>query len=44
MGFKAGDFPNSEAYYEQAISLPLYAGLSESDQDYVIEKLKEYLQ
>ena len=44
MGFKAGDFPNAEAYYGTAISLPLYAGLTESEQDYVISKLKEYLQ
>lgn len=44
MDFKAGDFPNAEAYYGAAISLPLYADLTESDQDYVISKLKEYLQ
>ena len=44
MGFKAGDFPNAEAYYGAAISLPLYVGLTEADQDYVISKLKEYLQ
>lgn len=44
MGFKAGDFPNSETYYDRAISLPLYAGLTESDQNYVIAKLKELLQ
>ena len=44
MGFKPGDFPNAEAYYERAISLPLYAGLTEADQDYVIAKLRELLQ
>lgn len=44
MGFKAGDFPNAEAYYDHAVSLPLYAGLSEADQVFVIEKLKELLQ
>lgn len=44
LGFKLGDFPNSEAYYERAISLPLYAGLAEVDQDYVIAKLREFLQ
>lgn len=44
MGFKAGDFPTAESYYDCAISLPLYAGLSESDQDYVIARLKEFLQ
>lgn len=44
MGFKSGDFPNAEAYYERTISLPLYVGLTEADQDYVIAKLKEFLQ
>jgi UDP-4-amino-4,6-dideoxy-N-acetyl-beta-L-altrosamine transaminase len=43
MGFKTGDFPIAEAYYERAISLPLYANLTESDQGYVIAKLKEFL-
>ena len=44
MGFKQGDFPNTEIYYERAISLPLYAGLIEADQDHVIVKLREILQ
>lgn len=43
MGFKAGDLPEAESYYARAISLPLYAGLSETDQDYVIQKLKEFV-
>lgn len=43
MGFKAGDFPTAESYYYSAISLPLYADLTESDQDYVIARLKEFL-
>lgn len=42
-GFKWGDFPESEKYYQEAISLPLYFGLSENDQDRVIEVLKEVL-
>ena len=43
MGFKQGSFPVAEAYYAQAISLPLYFNLSEIDQDYVINKLKEII-
>ncbi len=39
LGFAPGDFPASEAYYKAAISLPLYAGLSERDQDFVVAKL-----
>lgn len=38
-GFAKGDFPNSEDYYARAISIPLYAGLSDADQDTVIEAL-----
>ena len=36
MGFKYGDFPSSEKYYEEAISLPLHPGLSPEDQDKVV--------
>ena len=36
MGFKAGDFPNAEAYYKRAISLPLHAGITDSQQEYII--------
>lgn len=43
LGFEAGRFPHAETYYERAISLPLYAGLSEADQDFVIAKLRELL-
>jgi UDP-4-amino-4,6-dideoxy-N-acetyl-beta-L-altrosamine transaminase len=43
LGFKPGDFPEAEHYYSQAISLPLYPNLSESDQDLVIEALKKAL-
>ncbi len=43
MGFRAGDLPVAEAYYDRAISLPLYASLSESDQDFVIQKIKEFV-
>lgn len=42
-GFKDGDFPEAEAYYREAITLPLYAGLSEADQDRVITTLREIL-
>ena len=42
-GFAPGDFPNAEAYYDRAISIPLYAGLSEADQDAVVAALTEIL-
>ncbi|MBC7949302.1 MAG: DegT/DnrJ/EryC1/StrS family aminotransferase, partial [Chitinophagaceae bacterium] len=43
LGFKQGNFPKSEEYYKEAISIPMYFGLTEGEQDYVIEKLKEVL-
>lgn len=42
-GFNPGDFPIAEAYYARAISIPLYAGLSESDQDQVVAALRAAL-
>lgn len=42
-GFKRGDFPNAENYYDHAISIPLYAGLSEADQDRVLAAIKAAL-
>lgn len=44
LGFKAGDFPCVEAYYDEALSLPLFPGLGESDQDYIISSLTKILQ
>jgi dTDP-4-amino-4,6-dideoxygalactose transaminase len=35
--------PNARAYYEQALTLPLYFELSDSEQTYVIDVLKELL-
>ena len=43
LGFQRGDFPQVEQYYREAISLPLYYGLTESDQDRVIQTLQEVL-
>lgn len=40
MGFKLGDFPHAEQYYQRAISLPLYYDLSEALQDQVVDALK----
>lgn len=43
MGFKAGDFPVAEHYYAEAISLPMYQGLEEAQQDEVIASLAKVL-
>ena len=41
-GYKEGDFPNSEKYYKHCISLPMYPTLTEEEQEYVINKVKEF--
>lgn len=43
LGFNPGDFPEAEKYYENTISLPMFPGLSEKDQDYVIDTLRDIL-
>jgi dTDP-4-amino-4,6-dideoxygalactose transaminase len=35
-GFRDSDFPNAMAYYGEAISLPMYATLSDAQQDVVV--------
>jgi UDP-4-amino-4,6-dideoxy-N-acetyl-beta-L-altrosamine transaminase len=39
MGFKQGDFPEAERYYSEAISLPMYQGLTDPQQDEVVRAL-----
>ena len=43
MGFKPVDFPESQSYYAQAISLPMYQTLTEEQQDQVVAVLKSVL-
>ena len=40
-GFKSGDFPQAEAYYAQAISLPMYPTLTDRQQQEVVDALKK---
>lgn len=39
-GFNSSDFPEAENYYNQAISIPIYPDLSESDQLHVVETIR----
>ena len=43
LGFKKGDFPNSESYANRAITLPLYPKLKIKEIDYIIKMLKEMI-
>ena len=38
LGWKKGDFPVAEAYYDECISLPMFPTLTDDEQDYVINK------
>jgi UDP-4-amino-4,6-dideoxy-N-acetyl-beta-L-altrosamine transaminase len=42
LGFKKGDFPISESYYEECLSLPMYPGLTSEEQEFVIERVLEW--
>jgi dTDP-4-amino-4,6-dideoxygalactose transaminase len=39
LGFKLGDFPVAERYYERALSLPLFPAMTEDQQSTVVEAL-----
>jgi len=41
MGFRAGYCPEAEQHYAEVISLPMYPGLSEAQQDQVVVALRE---
>ena len=41
IGFKKGCYPNSEAYYDDTISIPLFSQMSVIQQDMVVKNLKK---
>jgi UDP-4-amino-4,6-dideoxy-N-acetyl-beta-L-altrosamine transaminase len=43
MGFDPASFPQAQAYYREAISLPLYSALTEQQQDVVVAALRRVL-
>lgn len=43
MGFRAGDYPQAERYYAEAISLPMFQTLSICQQDKVVDALRKAL-
>jgi UDP-4-amino-4,6-dideoxy-N-acetyl-beta-L-altrosamine transaminase len=40
LGFRPGNFPEAEAYYAETLSIPLYATLTEAEQDQVAAAIK----
>lgn len=41
-GFKKGDFPNAEVYYDNCLSIPMYHSLTDEDQKFVIETILNF--
>lgn len=41
IGYDRKEFPQAESYYSEAISIPMFATLSESDQQFVVEVIKK---
>ncbi len=42
LGFKEGDFPISERYAREELSLPIYAGMPDEEVDYVISVVNNF--
>ena len=43
-GYEKVSCPHAQEYYNRAISLPLYPGLTQEEQDYVIEQVKKVME
>ena len=43
LGYKKGDYPITEAYANEVVSLPIYNGMTKEEVDYVIDALNAYL-
>lgn len=41
MGFKEGDYPEAEAFYREAISIPMHPTLKDEEVVFVVESLRE---
>ncbi|WP_423187061.1 UDP-4-amino-4,6-dideoxy-N-acetyl-beta-L-altrosamine transaminase [Alishewanella sp. d11] len=44
LGFKAGYCPQAEVYYQQAVTLPLFPGLTTNEQQIVVNTLQQYIE
>ncbi len=41
LGFKRGDFPASVAYYDNAVTIPLFPAMTDDEQDFVVETIRK---
>ena len=44
LGYNKGDHPVAEDYYKECLSLPMYPGLSNEEQEFVIEEIIKFYQ
>ena len=42
-GYKRGDFPVAENYYDRAISIPLYPSLTDSEVNKIVDDITKYI-
>jgi dTDP-4-amino-4,6-dideoxygalactose transaminase len=40
-GYRVGDFPKAEEYFERCLSLPIYPSMTEGDVERVITELRD---
>jgi UDP-4-amino-4,6-dideoxy-N-acetyl-beta-L-altrosamine transaminase len=43
-GYKTGDFPEAESFYDGALSLPMYPSLTDEDVEHVATGIREYFE
>ena len=43
MGFSKGDYPNAETYYQQAMTIPLFANMTNEERNSVIKAVSDIL-
>ena len=41
MGFEKGYCPEAESYFKSAVSIPIYPSLTDSQQEFAIERIRE---
>jgi len=44
LGFKEGDYPNAELYYQQALTLPLYPDLKQEEVQFIVKMLSSIVE
>ncbi len=44
LGYRSGDFPNAEAAAGDSLALPIYPELTEAQQRYLVEQIREFYQ